>query len=336
LQHNMENLTNSPEHLKLGNKDTSKVTSLAERVNSSQEYLHRSIERIHETIHKLENEKVASLTQEVGYLRQVVEFQNNKIEKLTSLIAEYFENKNQDAIISSLQAIQDNVIDHDEGVLQDEVNQVSHSDLGSQGVHLDGNMDPALHQVAVAAAAVQAQVQAQVQASKHDQGQQHSHQHNHQQLTQGQHHDQLQARHLQAGQSDVDKSKKKGTKRKHDHDGQSFMEEEETKKPKINVDFLHNPMSVKEIYDEFTKGFRGQIPLKEMDAKYGKNDWRGDSRSKESKRFQRRKKLYDAIERGCAKYGKPAEEIILYIEEFRGEKSLTWIMNGNLPSDLMS
>lgn len=107
------------------------------------------------------------------------------------------------------------------------------------------------------------------------------------------------------------------------------------KKPKVSIDFLHNPMTVKEIYDEFTKGFRGQIPLREMDERFGKHEWRGDSRSKESKRFQRRKKLCDAIERGMGKYGKSAEEIISYIEEFRGDKSLTWVMNGNLPRDLM-
>lgn len=107
------------------------------------------------------------------------------------------------------------------------------------------------------------------------------------------------------------------------------------KKPKISVDFLHNPMTVKDIYDEFTRGFRGQPPLREMDERFGKHEWRGDSRSKELKRFQRRKKLCDAIERGMAKYGKSAMDIIQYIEDFRGEKSLTWVMNGNLPRDLL-
>ncbi|KAM9886285.1 hypothetical protein OXX79_014294, partial [Metschnikowia pulcherrima] len=87
------------------------------------------------------------------------------------------------------------------------------------------------------------------------------------------------------------------------------------KKPKVTIDFLHNPMTVKEIYDEFTVGFRGQPPLREMDERYGKHEWRGDSRSKESKRFQRRKKLCDAIERGMSKFGKTAEEIQEFIEE---------------------
>lgn len=107
------------------------------------------------------------------------------------------------------------------------------------------------------------------------------------------------------------------------------------KKPKLSIDFLHNPMTVKEIYYEFTKGFQGQPPLRELDNRFGKHQWRGDSRTKESKRFQRRKKICDAIERGMSKYAKSAEEIIQYIEEFRKDKSLTWVMNGNLPKDLL-
>lgn len=106
------------------------------------------------------------------------------------------------------------------------------------------------------------------------------------------------------------------------------------KKPKLSIDFLHNPTTVEEIYIEFTKGFRGQPPLRELDQRFGKFEWRGDSRTKESKRYQRRKKLCEAIERGMLKYHKSAEEIIRYIEDFRKTKSLTWVMNGNLPEDL--
>ena len=99
---------------------------------------------------------------------------------------------------------------------------------------------------------------------------------------------------------------------------------------------MHNPTNVREIYDEFFKGYKGQEPLCELDEKYGKSEWRGDSRSKESKRFQRRKKLCDAIQRGMVKYGKNADEIIEYLESFRKDKSLTWLMNGHLPEDLQS
>lgn len=108
------------------------------------------------------------------------------------------------------------------------------------------------------------------------------------------------------------------------------------KRPKISYDFLHTHMTIAEIYEEYTKGFRGQPPLREMDERYGKHEWRGHSRSKESKRYQRRKRLCDAIEYGMKKYDKSADEIISYIESFRGDKSLTWVMNGNLPEDLLT
>ena len=49
---------------------------------------------------------------------------------------------------------------------------------------------------------------------------------------------------------------------------------------------MHNPTNVREIYDEFFKGYKGQEPLCELDEKYGKSEWRGDSRSKESKDFK--------------------------------------------------
>ncbi|KAK6454454.1 transcriptional activator of glycolytic enzymes-domain-containing protein [Scheffersomyces xylosifermentans] len=287
-------------------------------------YIQQSFDRINDSISKIENDKLAGLNHEIAYLRQLVDFQNAKIDKLANVITDFIENKNQDAMINSLQAVQAHVLEHDneqvndvQEQVQQQVDQLPTHDIAAHAVQLDTNMDPALHQVAVAAAAVQAQAQAQ---------------HQHQQ---------------------PEKSRKKtyaSNKRKLDHSADSnanvgqFVEtrtgsgtsSSSSKKPKITVDFLHNPMSVKEIYDEFTKGFRGQPALCEMDAKYGKHEWRGDSRSKESKRYQRRKKLCDAIDRGMIKYGKAEDEIIRYIEEFRGEKSLTWVMNGNLPSDLLT
>ena len=33
---------------------------------------------------------------------------------------------------------------------------------------------------------------------------------------------------------------------------------------------MHNPTNVREIYDEFFKGYKGQEPLCELDEKYGK------------------------------------------------------------------
>lgn len=221
------------------------------------------------------HDKVNNLTREVDYLRNVIDSQNTKIDRLIRICSGYFDDKREAALI---RAIRDDV------------------DLGGS-VELDqleSNMDPALHQVAVAAAAVHAQ--------------------------------------------SLDIPKQKKARKSNDIDegdvDASATGYEDKKKPKISVNFLHNPMLIKEIYDEFTKGYQGQMALKEMDSKYGKHEWRGDSRSKELKRFQRRKRLHDAIERGVLKYEKTAEEIILYIEGFRGERSLTWVMNGNLPPDL--
>lgn len=289
-------------------------------------YIQDSFNKIHESINKIESEKLVAVNQELSYLRHVFDYQNSKIEKLTALMSDFFENKNQHAILSSLQAIQDNEVEQSNDVQKHVQQQVDHQvedvqrlvrdqveqqvrdqvqqhipgqDLSSQSVHIDSNMDPALHDVAVAAVAAQAQ------------------------------------RH-------PEKTRKRSYSKRRDTDSTPHSDAPysdalaATKKPKINIDFLHNPMTVKEIYDEFTKGFRGQPPLCEMDNKYGKHEWRGDSRSKESKRYQRRKKLCDAIARGMQKYDKPAEEIIRYIEEFRGDKSLTWVMNGNLPADLIS
>lgn len=296
----------------------------------SNHYIQESFDKINDAISKIEGDKLTGITQELSYLRHVLDYQNTKIEKLTGLMADFLENKNQNAIISSLQAIQDGDNqkqapehehmaqqvqgqsgdgDHDHDQVGDGSSGMPsyQESLANASVHLESNMDPQLHQVA--AAAVQ---QAEEQAAQ-------VHQPN----------------------VNMDKYRKKiYLKRKttpEDPSASSPQDPEslrDSKRPKISIDFLHNPMTVKEIYDEFTKGFRGQPPLCEMDSRFGKHEWRGDSRSKESKRYQRRKKLCDSIARGMQKYDKSAEEIIRYIEEFRGDKSLTWVMNGNLPSDL--
>ncbi|RLV93372.1 hypothetical protein JA1_002514 [Spathaspora sp. JA1] len=256
------------------------------------------------TIAYLED-KIDRLMEEIGFLKQVVDFQGSKIDKLASIVFDKNSRQQHDEVL--LQGIPD--VDHDQiNEVQRQVEQLP------QAISVGGretNMDPALQQVAAAAAAAQAQTGGYTPE-------------------QPQEHPPLKKR----------KSNKKKSIREEDIKHEQAAKPgpapigSSSKKPKIIVDFLHNPMSVKEIYDEFTKGFKGQLPLCQMDEKYGKSEWRGDSRSKESKRFQRRKKLCDAIDRGTIKYNKSVEEIIGYIEEFRGDKSLTWVMNGNLPSDL--
>ncbi|KHC72624.1 hypothetical protein MGI_02118 [Candida albicans P75016] len=350
----------------------------------------------------IDNDKIVDLQQEIVLLKQYIDYQNSKIEKVTSLIGNLLEKKSQDeAVLNTIQALQEDV---DVGDLQRQVDQLtSHHSLGQsqqqqqqhqllnsqhrqqprqpneqqslqqqqqqhqllnsqhrqqprqpneqqslqhhqqphqqhqqQHLHqhqnqhqqqhsqrpshmsqdistqLESNMDPALHQVAVATAAVQ-------QAQAHSQSNE-------------------PLGMASSSQQRVSKPTKKQSRKKSDITG-SKGETAGAKSSlvrKVHITFMHNPTNVREIYDEFFKGYKGQEPLCELDEKYGKSEWRGDSRSKESKRFQRRKKLCDAIQRGMVKYGKNADEIIEYLESFRKDKSLTWLMNGHLPEDLQS
>ncbi|KHC53812.1 hypothetical protein MEW_02082 [Candida albicans P60002] len=322
----------------------------------------------------IDNDKIVDLQQEIVLLKQYIDYQNSKIEKVTSLIGNLLEKKSQDeAVLNTIQALQEDV---DVGDLQRQVEQLtSHHSLGQsqqqqqhqllnsqhrqqprqpneqqslqhhqqphqqhqqQHLHqhqnqhqqqhsqrpshmsqdissqLESNMDPALHQVAVATAAVQ-------QAQAHSQSNE-------------------PLGMASSSQQRVSKPTKKQSRKKSDITGSKGETAGAKSSPvrKVHITFMHNPTNVREIYDEFFKGYKGQEPLCELDEKYGKSEWRGDSRSKESKRFQRRKKLCDAIQRGMVKYGKNADEIIEYLESFRKDKSLTWLMNGHLPEDLQS
>lgn len=282
----------------------------------SADILAHSFDKIHSLVDKLDNHSRSQITAELSYLRLLVDLQTNKIDKLTAIVSEVLENKNQQAILSSLHAIQNEESQNgnDEAAVDANVDS-----MAQPGVHLDSNMDPELHQVAVAAAAVRAQLHISGELPQHIMQPNPATHHLHQVSLQP-------PQNLHGVISDD--RKRSFTKMDDSPNGSG-------KKPKISIDFLHNPMTVREIYEEFTKGFRGQPALCEMDARFGKHEWRGDLRSKQSKRYQRRKKLCDAITRGMQKYDKSADEIIGYIEEFRGDKLLTWVMNGNLPADLM-
>lgn len=329
-----------------------------------------SFGKLSETIAKLENE-VSTMSLDMALLRHVLDFLNQRFDNLAQLLKEYLTlNKDMSSFVNSVQALQeshpfnvdethdsvdsvDSVNDSVHGLVHD-VHEVASALPSLQslsvvagvngpgvnpGVLLESNMDPQLHQVAQAA--VQAQSASKdrndmkirkrsfVKVNGNSAAKQQQQQHQQKQQQQAQI-PQAQPQHQHSQQQKVSMPVSMPGLEVVNVDNMGGR-----KKPKITVDFLHNPMTVKEIYDEFTKGFRGQIPLREMDERFGKHEWRGDSRSKESKRFQRRKKLCDAIERGMGKYGKSGEEIISYIEEFRGDKSLTWVMNGNLPRDLI-
>lgn len=307
-------------------------------VANSGSFVENNMKKIYQSLRKHETERlelfssISSINQEISYLRHIIEFQNQKIEKFTNIISEALENKDQINLINSLQELQDNVdeqqkngqnpvVDSSQAILVNDNEAPGNNGSNSGGPagqtnpSLESNMDPALSEVAQAAvqAAAQAEVQQQFQNITRKKQQKRSSN----KLSDEQ----------QSGSStfnSINESQNSG----------SNSQPRRVKKPKIVVEFLHNPMTVQEIYDEFTKGFKGQIPLKDMDEAYGKHEWRGDSRSKESKRFQRRKKLCDAIDRGVEKFNQPIEEIIRKIEHFRGDKSLTWIMNGHLPAEL--
>lgn len=276
----------------------------------------RSFDKLLGMVSKLADHNLAQMiATELAYLRQLSDGQNNKIDKLSAVVSEVLESKNQQAILSSLHALQGDSDAHGAS-LTDLAAPTGEPIPNEPHVHIDGNMDPELHQVAVAAAAVRAQGHVPAPSSMPSHATQ---PHNPAVPPQ-------QPLHAHA-YAVLDNDRKRLFTGEEGSNG--------SKKPKINIDFLHNPMTVREIYDEFTVGFRGQPALCELDARFGKHEWRGDLRSKQSKRFQRRKKLCDAISRGMQKYNKSADEIIDYIEEFRGDKLLTWVMNGNLPADLL-
>ncbi|CAI5757980.1 unnamed protein product [Candida verbasci] len=236
------------------------------------------------------NDKFYTLQQEVSLLRQIVDFQNTKIDKLSKLYTDLIE----DNKLAKQQ--------HDEDVL----NALNDVEVESLPETNELNNEPPSP----------------------------SHLNN---LQIQQHQQRLHQQHLhnQIGfESNMDPALQEPQPQQHPKPIEQPRPKRKKIEKKMNILFLHNPTTIREIYDEFYKGYKGQEPLCELDAKYGKHVWRGDSRSKESKRFQRRKKLCDAIQRGMIKYGKSADEIIDFIEKFRGDKSLTWIMNGNLPPDI--
>ncbi|EGV66643.1 hypothetical protein PSN45_002746 [Yamadazyma tenuis] len=239
------------------------------------------------------------LVNEVAYLKGVINYQGSRIEKLSGIVLDM--GRNDDNGLLTLSTLQDGSV----GVgVEDAVNQL---DDQTNNPSMSSSTRPPPQSIAPA--------------------QPHTHNHTH---THGDLDGNINPQ-LQGGGGDDSSSNDK----KRPYGGsQNHMKPITNKKPKISIDFIHNPMTVKEIYEEFYNGFKGQPPLVELDQRYGKAQWRGDSRSKESKRYQRRKRLCDAIKKGTVKYDKTPEEIIKYIEEFRGDKSLTWVMNGNIPKDL--
>ncbi|KAG5421649.1 hypothetical protein I9W82_000741 [Candida metapsilosis] len=363
---------------------------------SNATFLESHIERLSDSLNRVENDRLIPLHREVLILRQLVDFQNTKLDKLTSLLTDLViqlmvkrgKLPGEDVVEMSLRAHPDSPEEDDEAesmlrsirAFQESVNV---NDLQRHNIQQQLNQHRSnlqTHQ--------QQQQQQQQQQTHHpmiDQSrvsmqrmQNQLNHHQNQDPTSGHlsrslgntmdpefhHHaasglipnsissrqvSQDHQTHLPNETNDeASKQKSKTKKRKrserNEKDIPSLVEKPVSSKKsrskddkaqeKVHIEFIHNPTTVREIYDEFYKGYKGQGPLCEMDEKYGKLNWRGDSRTKESKRYQRRKRLCDAIKRGSYKYNKSDDEMIEYLESFRKEKSLTWVMNGNIPDDL--
>lgn len=91
-------------------------------------------------------------------------------------------------------------------------------------------------------------------------------------------------------------------------------------------------LTVQTLFEEYTKGYRGQLSLKEMEAKYGTR-WR--VKSKNNKTILRRLKIGQLIERTAEATGLSVQEMIQELTQFltlpnRKLKSVYWLSE-NLP-----
>ncbi|KAK9455578.1 transcriptional activator of glycolytic enzymes-domain-containing protein [Dipodascopsis uninucleata] len=94
--------------------------------------------------------------------------------------------------------------------------------------------------------------------------------------------------------------------------------------------------SVKEIWTEYSQGLDGGPAIRDLEREEG-TAWRGGPRSAQSRKFQRRKALYDAIESGIAN-GKTIDECCDALERIRVREdgtiaSMTWLLQ-HIPRDL--
>jgi hypothetical protein len=101
--------------------------------------------------------------------------------------------------------------------------------------------------------------------------------------------------------------------------------------------FIKAPTSVEEIWNEYAIGLNGQPSIKSLEIEY-RTGWRRDAAT--SKKFNRRKAIYHAIEKGMSK-GYTVDECIRLLEDYRyldREKNLKqpigWLCHGNIPSQL--
>ncbi len=101
--------------------------------------------------------------------------------------------------------------------------------------------------------------------------------------------------------------------------------------------FIKAPSSVEEIWNEYSVGLNNQPSIRQLEEEY-KTGWRRDPAT--SKKFNRRKAIYRAIEKGLEK-GYSLQNCIQLLEDYRyidREKNLKqpigWLCHGNLPEEL--
>ncbi|KAK9321015.1 transcriptional activator of glycolytic enzymes-domain-containing protein [Lipomyces orientalis] len=97
-----------------------------------------------------------------------------------------------------------------------------------------------------------------------------------------------------------------------------------------------NVRSVKDMWIEYANGINGGPSIRQLENQHG-TAWRGGARSAQSRKFQRQRAVYDAIERGL-EMGKSADECCQELEQLRARQdgkwhSLTWLLH-NIPSNM--
>ena len=72
-------------------------------------YFENKIDKLNSQLN-IQSDKISALQQEIVLLKQYSEYQNSKIDKVTSLIGDLLEKKSQDdAVLNSIQALQEDV-----------------------------------------------------------------------------------------------------------------------------------------------------------------------------------------------------------------------------------
>jgi hypothetical protein len=101
--------------------------------------------------------------------------------------------------------------------------------------------------------------------------------------------------------------------------------------------FIKAPSSVEEVWNEYSIGLNNQPSIKTLEMEY-KTGWRRDPAT--SKKFNRRKAIYHAIEKGMSK-GYTIDYCIRLLEDFRfidreknSKQPIGWLCSGNIPNEL--